>query len=119
MKGLEALEIIKHTTDLNIPNELNGYADEIAIIEKALKEREELKKCLKSEMKHSAFLNRERLKDYKALKALEIIKEKPRTLFLVQTYENYDTYSTLAQDIALIEDIYSPEEYDLLKEVLL
>ena len=53
------------------------------------------------------------------LKALEIIKEKPQTLFLVKTCENYDIYLELAQDTALIEDIYSSKEYDLLKEVLL
>ena len=54
-----------------------------------------------------------------ALKALEIIKEKPQTLFLVKTCKNYDIYFELAQDTALIEDIYSPKEFDLLKEVLL
>lgn len=59
------------------------------------------------------------LEDEKKLKALEIIIAKPRTLFLVQTCENYDIYLALAQDIALIEDIYSPKEFDLLKEVLL
>ena len=36
-KGLEALEVIKHTTDLDRPNELNGYHNEISIIEKELK----------------------------------------------------------------------------------
>ena len=35
-KGLEALEVIKHTTDLDRPNELNGYHNEISIIEKDL-----------------------------------------------------------------------------------
>lgn len=36
-KALEALDIIKHCTDLDMPNELNGYHDEIKIIEKHLK----------------------------------------------------------------------------------
>ena len=55
----------------------------------------------------------------KSLKALEIIKEKPQTLFLVKTCEKYDKYLEIAQDQALIEDLYTQEEYDLLKEVLL
>lgn len=53
------------------------------------------------------------------LKALAIIKEKPLTLFLVQTCENYDIYLEIAQDTTLVEDIYSPKEFYLLKEVLL
>ena len=38
----EALETIKHTTDLDMPNELNGYHDEICIIETALDRLEKL-----------------------------------------------------------------------------
>ena len=38
---LEALEEIKHTTDLYRPNELNGYKEELDIIETALKEKEQ------------------------------------------------------------------------------
>ena len=34
---LEPLEIIKHTTDLYMPNELNGYKEELDIIETELK----------------------------------------------------------------------------------
>lgn len=42
-KELEALEVIKHTTDLDRPNELNGYHNEIDTIEKALKALEIIK----------------------------------------------------------------------------
>lgn len=59
------------------------------------------------------------LEDAKKLKALEIIKEKPETLYLIPTYHNYDAYLELALDIALIEEVYSPEEFELLKEVIL
>ena len=43
MNSLEALEVIKHTTDLDRPNELNGYHNEINIIEKHLKALEIIK----------------------------------------------------------------------------
>lgn len=55
----------------------------------------------------------------KKLKAFEIIKAKPQTLYLIPTYDNYHAYLELAHDIALIEDIYSQEEFDLLREVML
>ena len=34
---LEALDIIRRTTDLDVPNELNGYTNELNIIESTLK----------------------------------------------------------------------------------
>ena len=46
-KGLEVLEIIKHTTDLDRPNELNGYHNEIYNIEKELKALEIIKELMK------------------------------------------------------------------------
>ena len=55
----------------------------------------------------------------KALKALEIIKEKPQTLHLVKSCENYDAYLELALLVTFIKDIYSLKEFDLLREVLL
>ena len=54
-----------------------------------------------------------------ALKALEIIKEKPDTLYLVKSCKSYKIYFDIAIDNALIEDVYEKEEFDLLKEVLL
>ena len=58
----------------------------------------------------------------KKLKAFEIIKEKPKTLFLIKTCENYDDYFASARYIPFLTDfladIYSPEEYQLLKEML-
>ena len=49
---------------------------------------------------------------------LQIIKEKPQTLYLVQTTKNYDDYFEIAQDMVLLEDVYSQKEFDLLKEWL-
>lgn len=49
MTSLEALEEIKHTTDLYLPNELNGYEQELDIIEKDLKILGILKKYYKSD----------------------------------------------------------------------
>lgn len=46
-KGLKALETIKHTTDLYRPNELNGYKNEIDLIEKDLEQKQEQDKVLK------------------------------------------------------------------------
>ena len=54
-----------------------------------------------------------------ALKSLEIIKEKPMSVYLVQSCKgNYERYFEIARDMCLIEDVYTQEEYDLLKEVL-
>lgn len=55
----------------------------------------------------------------KKLKALDIIREKPQTLFLIKTGENYDDYLASALYIPYLADIYLKEEYDLLKEVFL
>ena len=56
----------------------------------------------------------------KELTALEIIKEKPLTLYLIENNDNYDVYFELALHIASTKkEIYSREEFELLKEVLL
>lgn len=94
----------KHRVDLD-----NDYR----IIEKALKEREELKKCLKSEIEHSAFLNRERLKDSKKLKALEIIKR----FVDFNVYEMQGKHYLTTGNNYRGQILISKEEYELLKEV--
>lgn len=52
----------------------------------------------------------------KQLKALELIKEKPETFYLINC-NNYETYFEIANDMTLIEKIYTKEEFNLLKEV--
>lgn len=46
MTPLEALETIKHTTDLYISNDLNGYKQELDTIETALKALETIEENL-------------------------------------------------------------------------
>ena len=94
---LEALEIIKHTTDIYMPNELNGYKEEIDIIETALKDLEETNSKLDNLFESLGIESKEDL--INRLKALEIMKKK-EVLFkgLNETTQ---------------------EEYELLKEVLL
>lgn len=87
-----------------------NFGTECDIIETALKRLEKIETTTHSVLRDDIS---------KKLKAFEIIKAKPQTLDLIKTYENYDAYLELAHDIALIEDIYSPEEFELLREVML
>lgn len=94
-KGLEALECIKHTTDLYRPNELNGYKKELDIIETELKDYEKKTKLAKeyADVNNVA----------KRLKALEIIKEN----------------LNIDEILLAIKGVCKASDYDLVKEVLL
>ena len=113
-KELEALEIIGGTpTHLNNIYVKDLHQDRYNIIEKALKQREELNKD---------FLELAEIAHNQA-KALEIIKRSPVMIiceFQVyaidskMSYEEYCNYFSKDE-----QSIKSKEEYDLLKEVLL
>ena len=126
-KELEAWEKIKlgYICGQGAINEFalrENERENFKIIEKALKEQEELEKSLKSEIEHSAFLNRERLKDSKKLKALEIIKEIAKT-YDIEFCDSKQTISfkIMLKDKFILETIAikDKEEYELVKEVLL
>lgn len=51
MNGLEALEIIRKTTDLDIDNQLGGYRDELEIIQNDLEVLTLLKELLQDHLK--------------------------------------------------------------------
>ena len=131
-KELEALEVIKHTTDLDRPNELNGYKEELDLIETALKrlegyenhttftmvyqinalwdENEELRKRLNEmyELQEKYYL------DQRKLQALEIIKEKEVNVFIFLHSGDLETYNDMVEENRKL----TQEEYNLLKEVL-
>ena len=108
-KELEALERIRKARYF-VDFELNAnvgedYKEELDIIETALKENIELKKCID--------LIGDIETNNKKLKALEIIKEKKvYPSFLLNT-KNLEEYNK-----EVIQKL-TQEEYDLLKEVLL
>ena len=112
-KGLEALKEIKHTTDLDRPNELNGYKKELDIIEKELKEYEQLK-----QLKLLPY-PQENGEDYrqgviKKLMALEIIKEKRVLIDVLLDTDTIEDYNDFKSE----QELLTQQEYDLLNEVL-
>ena len=101
-KGLEALETLKHTTDL--ANPLYGWTNELNIIETELKRLENM---------DYHYL---KVRDLdKKLKALEIIKEYPEQLLDIIDTDDYNEYLDL--DYAPNQYL-SEKNYYLLKEVL-
>lgn len=115
---LEALESIKHTTDLYRPNELNGYKAEIDIIETALKEHQNDKQIWENYLKE--IKNLPPIEVQLKLKALEIIKEKEvavdEFIRCCKNEENsLEEYNNFAGD----ENSLTQEEFDLLKEQFL
>jgi len=119
LSPLEALEIIKHTTDLYRPNELNGYKNELDIIETALKRNVELELANIELEHHLKLAEKELNENERKLKALEIIKEKRVDVCLLISciYDfDLDYYNSC---MCNKERCLTQEEYDLLKEVLL
>ena len=105
-KGLVALEVIKHTTDLDRPNELNGYHNEICDVEKELKALEIIKE-----------------KRVDVLVLVQYMKEKPNDTWALESYNHYceDKKNCKYYDGRdyLKPKSLTQEEYELLKEVLL
>ena len=118
---LDALEEIKHTTDLYRPNELNGYKEELDIIETALKDYQVLKNkydVLETEYcdQQRSMLKYDEVKD-KKFKAFEIIKEKNVNVFYLKNANSVEEYN-IGLDLPKIWQL-TQEEFDLLEEVLL
>ena len=121
-KGLECLKTIKHTTDLYRPNELNGYENEIDIIETELKRLEELvdtkQRSLDDVKAHYDlleyyFFNLQKEKE-KQDEILRIIKEKNVNvcgIINAPTLEYYDDHCRPRHSEPLTQ-----VEFDLLKE---
>lgn len=109
-KGLEALEILKHTTDLDRPNELNGYKEELDIIEKELKRLEDIDGILNT----GGGIWAENGIVSKKLKAFEIIKNHIKiSLSFYDGNEEHTRYSAEMSEFNI-----TPEQRNLLKEVL-
>ena len=111
-KELKALKRIENFMSQNAVH----WKQDIAMIETALKNYEEL------ERKHNELLyNYEELvhcglkSEQNKLKALEIIKEKEVNVFIFLHSGDLETYNEMVEDNRKL----TQEEYDILKEVLL
>lgn len=91
------------------------YANEIEIIETALKDYQELKQINIDRSKQMLDLVSEQTKTQNKLKALEIIKKKRVNLEYLKCCETYEQYCLICSYANEIDQ----EEYNLLKEVLL